>query len=80
MPGVTRHRLFATSIAVVMAVLCAAAQSRPPQNQRLDRLKEWLSLVAQHQPGRVDEAVQVLRLWTHQSLQDVRDDLYASDD
>lgn len=77
MPGVTRHRRFATSIAVVMAVLCAAAQSRPPQNQRLDRLKEWLSLVAQHQPGRVDEAVQAVRLWTHQSLQDVRDDLYA---
>ena len=77
MPGVTSQRLSATSIGLVLAVLCATAQSQPPANPRLDKLKEWMTVVARHQPGQVDASVHSVRLWTRESLQNVRDDLYA---
>src|SRR5262245_36990102 len=77
MPGVLSHRLSATSIGLALAVLCATAQSQPPANPRLDKLQEWMAVVARHQPGEVDASAQSVRLWTRESLQNVRDDLYA---
>jgi len=70
------RRLCATSIVLVLATVSGAGQ-RQPANPRLDRLKQWMALVGQHQPGQVDAPVETVQLWTRDSLQDVRDDLYA---
>ncbi len=64
-------------LALVLASALTAGQSRPSDSPRLDKLKEWMALVEQHEPGRVDLAVQAVRSWDRQWLQDVRDDMLA---
>jgi len=76
----TKHFLgavLATAIGVAISTLSVCGQARGADNPRLERFKQWMTLVAQHQPGLVDAAVQSVQLWTAASLQDVRDDLYA---
>ena len=76
----TKHFLgsvLATAIGVVLAALSVCGQARGADNPRLERFRQWMTLVAQHQPGLVDAAVESVQLWTAASLQDVRDDLYA---
>jgi tetratricopeptide (TPR) repeat protein len=70
--------VLATAIGVVLAALSVVGQARGADNPRLERFRQWMTLVAQHQPGQVDAAVQSVQLWTAASLQDVRDDLYAT--
>lgn len=67
----------AALLTVTLASALAAGQSRPAGNPRLDKLKEWMALVEQHQPGTADAAVEDVRFWDREWLQDVRDDLFA---
>jgi hypothetical protein len=76
----TRHFLgsaLATAIGVAISALSICGQARGADNPRLERFKQWMTLAAQHQPGLVDAAAESVQLWTAESLQDVRDDLYA---
>jgi len=76
----TKHlfgAVLATSIGIVLAAWPVAGQSPASGDQRFERLKQWMTLVAQHQPGQVDAAVATVQLWSAASLGDVRDDLYA---
>jgi tetratricopeptide (TPR) repeat protein len=63
-------------LTLVLASVLTAGLSRPPDSPRLDKLKEWMALVEQHEPGRIDLSVETVRAWDRQWLQDVRDDLY----
>lgn len=72
-----RRRLCATSIAVVIVALSVPGQSQSPNNLRLERLKQWITLGAEHQPGQLDTSVEGVQFWTSEHLRDVRDDLYA---
>ncbi|HVG54288.1 MAG TPA: tetratricopeptide repeat protein [Vicinamibacterales bacterium] len=73
-----RIRFHVASVLILtLASVLAAGQSRPSENPRLDKLKEWMALVEQHQPGAVDPAVEAVRFWDREWLQDVRDDLYG---
>ena len=67
----------AAALLVLLASVLTASQSRPAENPRLDKLKEWMALVEQHQPGTADAAVEAVRFWEREWLQDVRDDLFA---
>ena len=68
------------SVAVLLTLLASvltAGQSDSVKNPRLDKLKEWLALIEQHQPGTADAAVEAVRFWEREWLQDVRDDMFA---
>ena len=67
----------AVLLTLTLAAPLAAGQSRPADNPRLDKLKEWMALVERHQPGTADPAVEDVRFWDREWLQDVRDDLFA---
>ena len=54
-----------------------AAQDRPDSSNRIAELQEWMAIVSQLAPGRVDAAVSTMRSWGRESLQNVRDDLAA---
>lgn len=64
-------------IAVTFGSVLPAGQTRPSASKRIAELQEWMALVSQHTPGRVDEAVSNVRSWGRESLQNVRDDLAA---
>jgi len=72
----SRH-LLAALTALVLGTGQAAAQASPDSNARLAELQQWMGLAAQHAPGRVDDAVTMVRSWSRESLQNVRDDLAA---
>ena len=64
-------------LTLVLASTLTAGQSRPSDNPRLDKLKEWMVLVEHHEPGRIDLSVETVRAWDRQWLQDIHDDLLA---
>ena len=64
-------------IAVTFGSGLSSGQARPNSGNRIAELQEWLVLVSQHTPGRVDAAVSTMRSWGRESLQNVRDDLAA---
>ena len=72
-----RRQFHAALIAFALTVLPAAGQSPSESSGRIAELQEWMAVVAQHTPGRVDQAVETLRSWNRESLQNVRDDLAA---
>ena len=72
-----RSRFCLAFLAVVLAMLPAGAQSRSSSSPRINRLKQWMASVAQHQPGQVDGPVTEVSGWSRESLQDIRDAVYA---
>lgn len=64
-------------IAVTFGSLLPSGQGRPSPGNRIAELQEWMAVVSQHTPGRVDAAVSTMRSWGRESLQNVRDDLAA---
>jgi tetratricopeptide (TPR) repeat protein len=64
-------------IAVTVGSMRPSGQARPDSANRIAELQEWIAVVSQHTPGRVDAAVSTMRSWGRESLQNVRDDLAA---
>jgi tetratricopeptide (TPR) repeat protein len=72
-----RTAFYGALIAVAFSSSLPAAQNRPDSSNRIAELQEWMAIVSQHAPGRVDAAVSTMRSWGRESLQNVRDDLAA---
>ena len=72
----SRH-LLASLTALGLSTGLAVAQAPTDSNPRLTELRQWMTLAAEHTPGRVDDAVKTARSWSRDSLQNVRDDLAA---
>jgi tetratricopeptide (TPR) repeat protein len=65
----------------LVAVILAAADGAASQDQAVQdtvaakRVREWLTAVEQHQPGRVDDALDRIRTWTDEQLRILSQDL-----
>lgn len=72
-----RTGICAALITATFGLALPTGQDRPDSSNRIAELQEWMGVVAQHTPGRVDESVSAMRSWERESLQNVRDDLAA---
>jgi tetratricopeptide (TPR) repeat protein len=72
-----RTGVCAALITVTFGSAVPIGQNRPDSSTRIAELQEWMAVVAQHTPGRVDESVSEMRSWRRESLQNVRDSFAA---